>query len=1201
MSYNGVNYNQGEPIAITSGNFTASYLGSTSSLHNIAFTVTNANAIPISHSDDVNITFNNVDFNLATAGDSSLYVGNSDDFNIYLSQLQNDASTLYTATYNIASGSVGAGNITTRASAPITLGQSYSIILGTTSMNFTATKVGLVLIDVTVTDSNNQSHTSQVTFNVENIDFTFSGAPQQNTIEVRETTSLNFNITEPVTSGAVYQMKYEVVSGNGNVIDGNSTQLVNTYYNVNTGAYSWEFEAINNGNVELLFTTRNMTTNVEYTQMVNITVNEPPVNDFSFTAIGSANSTTVEQSVPVNFNITETVGNSTYSMVFSSTSTGTFTYNGVDYLQGQPISVSPGNFTGAYKSSTVDTHNITFTVTNANTIPVSHNSGFSITYNLLDFTFSGAAQQNTIETGGESTFLNFNISEIFVSGNDYEMKYEVINGSGNVKDGGLVKSVNTFFNVNTGSYSWEFESTNSGNIELLFTVRNITTRVTHTQTINVTVTDPPASDFSFTAIGSTNSETVGQAVLVNLNITETIGNSAYSMVFTSSGTGSLEYNGSTYVQGQPIAVTAGNFTGIYNSTTANVHDIIFTVTNDNTTPISRSDTISISFNSIDFTLSTVGDGSLFKNSEKDFYTIISQENNDNTITYKIRFSIIGGSTGNGQIYTDVNSLIPLGSYHNGFLDVGSSSFRFQGLSNGGDVELLVEVMDSNGIIKSSSLYFVVEDVPYVFDAAAQDGSTELGNSTDIFFNVTEAAVSFTNYEIKYQITSAQTAQISNDGTVVNPNTYIPIDTGSTSWTFTGTEVGDISILFTIRNTNTLSLKAKTININVTKIPSDFTFTAISSVNNAIVNTCPNINFNLTETTGNSTYSMVFTTSSSGTFTYNGTIYNQGQPITVVPGNFIGCYTGTTAGLDHDVEFIVRNSEDLSKDAEERIFIESEKNFEVSGAVNSATVIINDNVGGVNFNLHETVGNSSYSAVFKTTGGAGTLEYDGNIYTNGQTIPTFLINSSSGGTYYPTSEGNHLISFTVSNSEVPIKSKTFQTFLNVTQSMMDINFSRLSYYQSDQGLLSFDVEQAGLYTINISPQTTENGYFCNPSAIFCVPGFGAYELSTDITLSLNSGVNTINFTTNKSYDVTYDISISDGVNTVSKSFEIVVDPLITSGMGYTRYESSNGVLTSCITSSGVYLGAITSYSTKVRAYMNTTAFLASGGLILIHMI
>ncbi|GAL77331.1 hypothetical protein JCM19274_5044 [Algibacter lectus] len=117
-------------------------------------------------------------------------------------------------------------------------------------------------------------------------------------------------------------MKYEIINGNGNVIDGSSTQLVNTYYNVNTGAYSWGFEAINNANVELLFTARNMTTNMEHSQTVSITVNEPPVSEFTFSAIGSVNNETIGQQVPVNFNITETVGNSTYTMVFTTTSTG---------------------------------------------------------------------------------------------------------------------------------------------------------------------------------------------------------------------------------------------------------------------------------------------------------------------------------------------------------------------------------------------------------------------------------------------------------------------------------------------------------------------------------------------------------------------------------------------------------------------------------------------------------------------------------------------------------------------------------------------------------------------------------------------------------------------------------------------------------------------------------------------------------------
>ncbi len=1006
--------------------------------------------------------------------------------------------------------------------------------------------------------------------------------------------NLNFTINEAVVSGAAYQMKYEIVSGNGNVKDGATTQSVNTYYNVNTGSYSWEFEATtSSGSVELLFTALNTTTNVTHSQTVTITVNEPPVSDFTFRAIASANTATVGESVLMHFNITETVGNSNYSMVFTTSSSATFIYNGIEYNQGQSIPVNSGNFTGTYKSSTAADHDILFTVTNANDVPISHSDDIAITYYLLEFEFSGASQKNTIKTG-ESTFLNFNISETFVSGNNYAMKYEIINGNGNVKDGGLIRSVNTYFNVNTGSYSWKFEGTENGTVELLFTALNTTTNVTRTQTIDIIVTNPPVSQFTFTAIPSANDGTVGQSVPINFNITETVGNSTYSMVFTSTGTGTLDYNGTSYNQGQPISVSPGSFTGAYTGSSSGPHDITFTVANTNDIPISNSDDISINYDSIDFTLSTVGDGSLFLNSQKDFYAIISQESNDNSITYRVRFSIASGSTGNGQIKTaGNNTTIPLGSYRDGIVDVGSTSFLFEGTSQG-VVNILVEVMDSDNRYKSSTISFTIDNVPFTFDAAAQDGSIEIGESTNIFLNISEPTQSFTNYEVKYQITSSETAQISNNGTPINPNTYRPINTGSTPWTFTSTEEGNIKVMFTVRNKNTLSIRSKTVEIEVNKIPSQFNFTAIPTVNSAKVNDCADININLSETVGTSTYTMVFTSSESGTVYYNGTTYSQGQPITVSPGNFVVCYTGTNDGLEHDVEFTITNSESLSKDKTFEIFIESINDFQFLGSTTSSNVTVNDNVG-VNFNLNELVGNSTYSVVF-TTNGNGTFVYKGNTYTNGQTIPSFST-GSSGGVYYPTSEGNHLIRFIATNSEAPKLSRTYQRLLNVAPSDMEIKFPKLSYYQSESGFLVFDVAEAGVYTIKISPRSNENGYFCSLKSTFCAPGFGAYELNTDILVDFNSGANTINFRTNKSTDVIYDISISDGINTVTETFEIVVNPNILFGaMGYTRYQSSNGVITSCITGSSVYLGGVTSYSTNVRAYINNANFAADGTTI-----
>ena len=46
-----------------------------------------------------------------------------------------------------------------------------------------------------ITDSNNQVHTDTVTFEVNLIDFTFSGAAQNNSMAIDANNSLNFNIS----------------------------------------------------------------------------------------------------------------------------------------------------------------------------------------------------------------------------------------------------------------------------------------------------------------------------------------------------------------------------------------------------------------------------------------------------------------------------------------------------------------------------------------------------------------------------------------------------------------------------------------------------------------------------------------------------------------------------------------------------------------------------------------------------------------------------------------------------------------------------------------------------------------------------------------------------------------------------------------------------------------------------------------------
>jgi hypothetical protein len=693
FNYNGVNYNQGQPITVTAGNFTGTYTGSDSGVHDVEFTVTNANSTPVSKSDNVSITYSNIDFNLTSSGDGSLFVNTDKDFNVFLSQSLTDPSITYQVVFTLTTGTVGDGALT-RSGTPITYGTAYPISLGSSTYTFSASSVGLVNILATVTDSNGQVHDTTVAMNVQNIDFAFSGAAQQTTIGINEFTNLNFDITESASSGSQYQMKYVIVNGSGNLSNGGTALNANVWYNVNIGSYSWDFESVASGDVELLFTARNQTTLVEHTQSIDITVSAAPPSDFTFSAIASGNSAVVGGGVPVNFNLTQTVGTSSYSMVFTSSATGTFNYNGVNYNQGQPITVTAGNFTGTYTGSDSGVHDVEFTVTNANSTPVSRSDNVSITYsnidfnltssgdgslfvntdkdfnvflsqsltdpsityqvvftlttgtvgdgaltrsgtpitygtaypislgsstytfsassvglvNILatvtdsngqvhdttvamnvqniDFAFSGAAQQTTIGIN-EFTNLNFDITESASSGSQYQMKYVIVSGSGNLSNGGTSLNANVWYNVNIGSYSWDFESVASGDVELLFTARNQTTLVEHTQTIDITVSAAPPSDFTFSAIASGNSAVVGGGVPVNFNLTQTVGTSSYSMVFTSSATGTFNYNGVNYNQGQPITVTAGNFTGTYTGSDSGVHDVEFTVTNANSTPVSR--------------------------------------------------------------------------------------------------------------------------------------------------------------------------------------------------------------------------------------------------------------------------------------------------------------------------------------------------------------------------------------------------------------------------------------------------------------------------------------------------------------------------------------------------------------------------------------------------------------------------------------
>ena len=532
--------------------------------------------------------------------------------------------------------------------------------------------------------------------------------------------------------------------------------------------------------------------------------------------------------------------------------------------------------------------------------------------------------------------------------------------------------------------------TTPGTVKLLFTVRNKTTLVEKTQAVEIVVN---TSIFNFTAAGTSNNQITTTPVNVNFNLAQTGGGAdTYNLIFNTSATGTFTYAGVTYTAGQVIPFTVGSSNGSYKGSVGGAHDITFTASNQNN--VTKTATVSLNYINNDFNLSSSGDGSLNVNTSKSFNVFLSQAVTDPTITYEVKYDIASGSIGTGTLSNGGTSM-PFGTYAP--INTGTTAVIFNGTAEG-IVNVVVSIKSSNGIVKTSTLSFNVATVSYTFTGASQSNTVFVNGSTPINFDITESGTSGTNYEMKYAVTSGN-AEIRNGATLEGANVYAPVSIGSFNRTFVGTTAGTAQILFTVRNKTTLVEKSQSISINVNN--SVFTFNATRTNTNQVVNSPVNVNFNLTQTGGTGdTYSLIFNTSSTGSFKYDGITYTAGQAIPFVIGASVGEYIGAVSG-SHDVTFTATNQLNLSKTASVSLnYINNDFTLSSSG---DGTLFVNQ-TKDFNVFLSQLIPDPSLTYQVKYSFDSGTTG-NGTITNGGSPVAL--------GTYQPIALGSNLLTFNAS--------------------------------------------------------------------------------------------------------------------------------------------------------------------------------------------
>ena len=202
-----------------------------------------------------------------------MYLNQSKNMNIFLAQLIPDNTINYQVKYSFDSGTIGNGNLN---GGSVVLGKYQPISLGSSSLSFKATALGIVNLLIEVKNSNGLLKSTVVMFEIKSTDFEFTGGSQNNNLFTNETTPLNFDLSELVSSGTQYEMSYSINSGSITIKDGVSTVNANQWYPLSTGAFTRDMTVLSPGNVSVIFTVRNKTTLQSKSILVNVSSYQKP-------------------------------------------------------------------------------------------------------------------------------------------------------------------------------------------------------------------------------------------------------------------------------------------------------------------------------------------------------------------------------------------------------------------------------------------------------------------------------------------------------------------------------------------------------------------------------------------------------------------------------------------------------------------------------------------------------------------------------------------------------------------------------------------------------------------------------------------------------------------------------------------------------------------------------------------------------------
>ncbi len=491
-----------------------------------------------------------LEFN-ASANGNEVLVGQRGTISLSLIENGNYSGVAYELNYFISGGEAQLYD----GNSPIVPSQYISVRPGSFAYDFIAEQSGTYEITFLLRDSNGQVLEDKVTVVVGNNDFTVGMTPSKATEFSNVPVGIILNIDEVPSGTNDSYTAFFSSSQNGSMSVNGVTYDPGEEFPLGAGVNNITYTGLEPGQHNIVLSVESGS---DVTRTANTTITFDQV-DFTFTGGTQNSDITVGETTGLNFNISESVGSSDYTMGFSMNGNALIRdNNGIEISPGNSYQVDTGNFNWTLEGTSESTVRMAFTVRNETGLEKTVDITVNVAAKDYAFTASGTLQQAYT---GEQVDMNFNISEIGIGGDTYEMYFSAGGNNGTFEYSGASYSAGESFSVPVGPFSGKYSGSTEGNHNITFTVRS-SSEVEKTANVNVnySIYEEP---FTLNISQSSQDKYINSPFDITAITNATSGHDptiVYTMIYTFIGAsaGTIRYKGITYGEGESIPLDYGS-------------------------------------------------------------------------------------------------------------------------------------------------------------------------------------------------------------------------------------------------------------------------------------------------------------------------------------------------------------------------------------------------------------------------------------------------------------------------------------------------------------------------------------------------------------------------------------------------------------------------------------------------------------------